>query len=342
MITGHTGFKGSWLSLWLQTLSAELTGYALEPPTSPSLFEAARVEEGMFSVMGDLADLNDLQMTMAERRPEIVIHMAAQSLVRSSYKNPLETYRTNVMGTAHLLEAVRRSNTVRVVIVVTSDKCYQNNESGLFYTEADAMGGFDPYSSSKGCAELITAAYRESYLNHQEIAVATVRAGNVIGGGDWAKDRLVPDIMQGLLNDMPIHLRFPEAVRPWQHVQNPLEGYLLLSERLWDMGCLYSGAWNFGPSEEGVRSVAWVADKLIQAFGSKSHWETDQAEHPHEARVLKLDSSKARTQLGWIPKVSLECALISLVDWYKAFKAGEDMQQVTLQEILKNQERVPV
>lgn len=344
LITGHTGFKGSWLSLWLQTLSAELTGYALEPPTNPSLFETARVGDGMFSVIGDLADLSDLRMTVAERRPEIVIHMAAQSLVRTAYENPLETYRSNVIGTVNLLEAVRQSGSARVVIVVTSDKCYHNagNGDGPFYTEDAPLGGSDPYASSKGCAELVAAAYRESYLKYQGVAVATVRAGNVIGGGDWAKDRLVPDIIQGLVNHTPIHLRFPDAVRPWQHVQNALEGYLLLAERLWEDESAFSGAWNFGPCEEGCRPVGWVADRLIQAWGSDARWTVNDGAHPHESAFLKLDSAKAKARLGWAPKVSLERALISVANWHKAFQEGEDMQQITLQQILKNQERVPV
>ncbi len=340
LITGHTGFKGSWLSLWLQTLSAELTGFALEAPTNPSLFEAARVADGMFSVVGDVNDLDDLKMTLSERRPEIVFHMAAQSLVRRSYEDPIETYHTNVLGTANVLEAVRRSGTVRVVIVVTSDKCYLNKSDGSFYTEDDPLGGLDPYSSSKGCTELVTAAYRDSFLKEYDIAVATVRAGNVIGGGDWAKDRLIPDIMDGLVNGNPILIRNPNAVRPWQHVQNPLEGYLLLAQRLWEDAGTFSGAWNFGPPEADNRRVAWITDQLIKGWGSPVRWKTENDSKSRESEVLKLDSSKSRKVLGWAPKVSLEQGLSSVIEWTKSFHAGEDMQQLTLQQILKNQERI--
>lgn len=358
LITGHTGFKGSWLSLWLQMLSAELTGYALDPPTSPSLFEIARVGEGMFSVTGDVRDLEHLKMIISERRPEIIIHMAAQSLVRSSYENPIETYETNVLGTANLLEAVRCSEGVRVVIVVTSDKCYENKNTGNFraasrsavpgatrshaYAESEPMGGYDPYSSSKGCAELVTSAYRDSYFNERGIGLATVRAGNVIGGGDWAKNRLMTDIFEGFLNDQVIRIRFPGAVRPWQHVQNPLEGYLLLAEQLWENGAEFSEGWNFGPMEDGERSVEWMVNFMMRAWGSPYGWVPTNAQQPHEAHVLKLDSSKARRRLSWTPRISLERALMMVIEWYKAFQAGEDMQQLTLQQILKNQERIPV
>jgi len=342
LITGHTGFKGSWLSLWLQTLAAELTGYALESPTDPSLFEVARVGEGMFSVIGDVRHLHELKMVIAERRPEIIIHMAAQSLVRTSYENPIETYESNVMGTANLLEAVRQSDAVRVVVVVTSDKCYESNLDDRPSREFDAMGGDDPYSSSKACAELVTAAYRNAYLNAQGVAVATARAGNVFGGGDWARDRLITDVFEGLLNDQVVRIRFPHAIRPWQHVQNALEGYLLLAERLWENGPVFSEAWNFGPAEEEARSVEWVVNFLTQAWrGESSGWECDGGVHPHETHILRLDSEKARTRLDWMPKVSLEEGLRSVVAWYRAFQDGEDMQQLTLRQILKNQERVP-
>ncbi len=342
LITGHTGFKGSWLSLWLQTLSADLTGYALEAPTSPSLFELAHVADGMFSVSGDLRNLDELKMIVAERRPEIIIHMGAQSLVRTAYENPIETYESNVMGTANLLEAVRQSCTVRVVVVVTSDKCYESRVVDRPCRESEAMGGDDPYSSSKGCVELVTAAYRHAYFNASGVAAATARAGNVFGGGDWAKDRLMTDIFEGLLNDRVIRIRYPQAIRPWQHVQNALEGYLVLAERLWENGSAFSEAWNFGPPEEESRSVAWMVDYLTAAWDGASGWESDTGEHPHETPVLRLDSQKARSRLGWVPKVSLEAGLMSVLEWYKAFQAGEDMQQLTLRQILKNHARVSV
>lgn len=343
LITGHTGFKGSWLSLWLQMLSVELTGYALDPPTSPSLFEIARVGEGMFSVTGDVRDLEHLKMMISERRPEIIFHLAAQSLVRPSYENPIETYQTNVLGTANLLEAVRCSEGVCVVIVVTSDKCYENKDTGnpRAYAESEPMGGYDPYSSSKGCTELVTSAYRNSYFHEQGIGLATVRAGNVIGGGDWAKDRLMTDIFEGLLNEQVIRIRFPKAIRPWQHVQNPLEGYLLLAEQLWENAAEFSEGWNFGPMEDGERSVEWMVNFMTRGWGSRLGWEPTGVHQPHETSILKLDSSKARRRLDWSPRIPLERALMMLVEWYKAFQAGEDMQQLTLQQILKNQERIP-
>lgn len=339
LITGHTGFKGSWLSLWLQSLSATVSGFALDPPTQPSLFEKARIKDGMFSAKGDVRNFDDLKMVISERKPEIIIHMAAQSLVRASYDNPLETYSTNVMGTVNLLEVVRQTDFVRVVIVVTSDKCYANQETEKAYREDEAMGGYDPYSSSKGCAELVAAAYRQSFLKTSGVALATARAGNVIGGGDWAKDRLMSDIIQGLLDEMPIRIRSPHAVRPWQHVQNPLEGYLLLAERLWDDGPDFSEGWNFGPPDEENQSVEWVVNFMTKYWGKALAWERDGLEHPHEATLLKLDSSKARKRLDWKPRLSLECGLKSVIDWHRGFQSGEDLQQLTLQQILNNQER---
>lgn len=342
LITGHTGFKGSWLSLWLQSVSAELTGYALEAPTKPSLFELARVGDGMFSVIGDVRNLHALKRVIAERRPEIVIHLAAQSLVRMSYLNPIETYESNVMGTANLLEAVRQCDSVRVVLIVTSDKCYEDKGIDQPRHESEAMGGYDPYSSSKACAELITSAYRNSYLSARGVAVATARAGNVFGGGDWAKDRLIPDIFEGFLKDKTIYIRYPHAIRPWQHVQNALEGYLILVERLWENGPEFSEAWNFGPREDEARRVEWVVDFLKKAWSDAPNWGCDETTHPHEKSVLRLDSEKARSRLSWMPRVSLEAGLISVVEWYKVFQNGEDMQETTLKQILKNQERVAV
>lgn len=345
LITGHTGFKGSWLSLCLQKLGAEVIGFALSPPTQPNLFEVARVAEGMVSLQGDIRNLAALRSIFLKYQPEIVIHMAAQSLVRPSYHDPVETYTTNVMGTVNLLEAVRLIGGVRVVVNVTSDKCYEIRDQNVPYTERDAMGGFDPYSSSKGCSELVTAAYRRSYFEQNEgcsdgVAVATARAGNVIGGGDWAKDRLISDLMSSLIEGRPLVLRFPEAVRHWQHILEPLGGYLSLAEGLWSGGKDFSGGWNFGPCEADARSVSWMAEHLIQEWGKKADWDFDRSEHLHETKRLQLDSSKALRQLNWSPKISLKTALAWLVEWYKAYQRKEDMYQLTCRQILRHQNLV--
>ena len=346
LITGHTGFKGSWLSLWLQEMGAEVIGYALPPPTQPSLFELAGVAEGMTSVIGDVRDLEGLQNVLTDHRPEIVVHMAAQALVRASYEQPVETYATNVMGTVHLLEAVRRSEGVRVVLVVTSDKCYENREWVWGYRENEPMGGHDPYSSSKGCAELVTAAYRSSffapgdYARHG-VAVASARAGNVIGGGDWARDRLVPDIMDAFLEGRTARIRNPHAIRPWQHILDPLSGYLCLAERLWEHGSEYAGGWNFGPSTEEARPVGWIAKRLAELWGDDARWETDAGPHPHEAHYLKLDCSKAQTQLRWLPRIPLSVALNRIVAWYQGYRRGESARDITLADIQRFQDLPP-
>ena len=338
LVTGHTGFKGGWLSLWLQRLGADVAGYSLAPPTSPSLFEEARVGERMASSIGDVRDLSALCAALAECRPEIVFHLAAQSLVRYSYAEPIETYSTNVMGTAHLLEAVRRTGGVRVVVNITSDKCYENREWAWGYRESDPMGGYDPYSSSKGCAELVTAAYRSSYFNPLEyekhgVALASVRAGNVIGGGDWARDRLIPDVMAAFLGQRPVQIRNPRAIRPWQHVLEPLHGYMRLAERLWSHGPEYAEAWNFGPDDSDAKSVEWIVSHLAQSWGDGARWQLDQSAHPHEARYLKLDCSKAKERLAWRPAWSLERALDHVVNWYRAFAARGDMRAVCERQI---------
>ena len=338
-MTGHTGFKGGWLSLWLQKLGADLTGYSLNPPTKTNLFDIARVGAGMCSINADICNLNGLLNAMSETMPEIVIHMAAQPLVRYSYQSPAETYATNVMGTVHLLEAVRQIDTVRAVVIVTSDKCYENKEWLWGYRENDPMGGFDPYSSSKGCAELVTAAYRNSYFSsdtHKEhgVALATVRAGNVIGGGDWAEDRLVPDILSAIIRNKPVKIRNPQSIRPWQHVLEPLYGYLLLAQKLYVNGGNYSESWNFGPRDEDAKPVQCIVEKLTQLWGDGAKWELgEEANHPHEAHYLKLDCSKARSQLNWFPCWHLEDALDATVAWYKAYHAGNDMLEVTLKQI---------
>ena len=337
-VTGHTGFKGSWLSLWLQKLGADITGYALEPPTNPSLFEVANVGEGMCSITADIRDAETLAKRMREARPEIVIHMAAQPLVRYSYQAPAETYATNVMGTVHLLEAVRQTDTVRAVVNVTSDKCYENKEWPWGYRENEPMGGYDPYSNSKGCAELVTAAYRNSYFNAAKysehgVALASCRAGNVIGGGDWAADRLIPDILRAIETGQPVNIRSPRAIRPWQHVLEPLSGYLTVAEKLSTEGPAFAEAWNFGPADEDAKPVQWIVEHLTQAWGGGAAWQLDQDPQPHEAHYLKLECSKARTKLGWHPRWKLQDTMASIVAWHKAFLNSADMKAFTLGQI---------
>lgn len=331
LLTGHTGFKGSWLALWLQSLGARVTGYSLPPPTRPSLFDLAGMGQGMTSVEGDVRDLAGVEAAVRQARPEVVIHMAAQSLVRASYQDPVETFSTNVMGTVHLLEAVRRAEGVRVVLVVTSDKCYENREWVWPYRESDPMGGHDPYSASKGCAELATAAWRRSWFADGEGArIASVRAGNVIGGGDWAADRLVPDLLRAAAQGRPLLVRRPRAVRPWQHVLEPLHGYLLLAQRLWDDPAC-AGAWNFSPDAGDTRPVAWVVERLAELLGVE--WRLDDRAHPHEAHSLRLDSSRAREGLGWRPLLPLEQALRWIVEWERAHRAGADLRAATQAQI---------
>ncbi|MFT3735693.1 MAG: CDP-glucose 4,6-dehydratase [Rhodocyclaceae bacterium] len=335
-LTGHTGFKGSWLSLWLQQLGAEVTGYALPPPTKPSLFELAGVEQGMRSVMGDVRDAAALVSAMREAAPEVVIHMAAQPLVRYSYANPVETYATNVMGVVNLFEAIRQTPSVRAALNVTTDKCYDNREWVWGYRENEALGGHDPYSSSKACAELVTAAYRSSFFHagaERPLAVASARAGNVIGGGDWAADRLIPDMMRAVAEARPVRIRNPHAIRPWQHVLEPLSGYLALVERLFADGEAFASAWNFGPREEDARSVGWIVERLVAAWGQGAAWEQEGTPQPHEAGVLKLDCAKARSQLGWTPRWTLAQTIDYIVAWHKAALAGDDMRSMTLAQI---------
>jgi CDP-glucose 4,6-dehydratase len=335
LITGHTGFKGSWLSLWLQSLGARVSGYALPPPTQPSLFELAKVAQEMDSVIGNVQDLNGLHRAITCFRPEVIFHLAAQSVVRLSYDEPVETYATNVMGTVNVLEAVRAHAEVRAVVVVTSDKCYENREWEWGYRENEPVGGRDPYSSSKGCAELVTAAYRASFFSSVggRVALATVRAGNVIGGGDWTRDRLVPDIMRAIGEGRAVAIRNPEAIRPWQHVLEPLGGYLILAERLCDRGAEYAEAWNFGPRDEDCRTVGWIVARLAEEWGEGVHWDVVAGVQPHEAKYLKVDSSKARTRLGWGPRWDLGRALRSIVHWHKAHLEGNDMRSLVLAQV---------
>ena len=338
LVTGHTGFKGSWLCLWLQSLGAEVTGYSLKPPTNPNLFEVADVGSGMTSVIGDIRDLARLQSVFAEVKPEIVFHLAAQPLVRASYVDPVETYSTNVLGTVHLLEAVRNTSSVRAVVNVTSDKCYENREWVWGYREHEPMGGHDPYSNSKGCAELVTSSFRNSFFNPERhsshgVALASARAGNVIGGGDWAADRLIPDILRAIGKGEPVVIRNPDSIRPWQHVLEPLSGYLQLAEKLYVEGARYGEGWNFGPNDEDAKPVSWIVGNLTKSWGEGASWKLDDSEHPHEAHYLKLDCSKAKMDLGWHPRWSLSHSLEKIIEWHRAWHAGEDMRQVTLGQI---------
>ncbi|MDF1644111.1 MAG: CDP-glucose 4,6-dehydratase [Pseudomonadales bacterium] len=333
-LTGHTGFKGSWLSLWLNKLGADVTGYALAPATEQSIYNSAAVEQSLnHSVCADIRDLATLTKSMQEIEPEIVIHMAAQSLVRESYANPVETYGTNVMGTVNLFEAVRNTPSVRAVLNITTDKCYENIEKAEGYQENEPMGGHDPYSSSKGCAELISSAYRRSFFQQAGIALATARAGNVIGGGDWAADRIVPDAMRAFMDNKPLLIRNPMAVRPWQHVLEPLAGYLLLCQQLINQPHSFEESWNFGPTNEDTQDVSALANIMVKAWGDNARWQQDATEHPHEALVLKLDCSKAETSLNWAPVWNLKSALEKTVLWYKVWHKHGDTHQVTLDQI---------
>lgn len=337
-LTGHTGFKGSWLSLWLQSMGARVTGYALAPEPL-SLFEVAQVANGMTSIIGDIRDVSALQRAMRRADPEVLIHMAAQSLVRRSYIDPVETFSANVMGLVNILEAVREPHSgLKAVLNVTSDKCYQNREWIWGYRENEPLGGYDPYSSSKACAELVTESYRNSFFNPTEysqhgIAVATARAGNVIGGGDRAADRLVPDMIRAIEQGHAVRIRSPQAIRPWQHVLEPLSGYLVLAQRLFEMGPRFGEAWNFGPAATDVRTVQWIAERLAELWGDGARWQLDMDSQPHEASYLSLDCSKAAVELDWHPKWSLEIALDRIVNWHKAQMAGEDMRGRTLDQI---------
>lgn len=339
-LTGHTGFKGSWLAVWLQHLGARVTGYALAPPAAtPSLFEIARVGAGMESVLGDVTNSDHLVSTLRSAAPDFVIHMAAQSLVRYSYANPDETYRTNVMGTVHLLQAVRQVNSVRAVLNITSDKCYENREWIWGYRENDGLGGRDPYSNSKACAELVSSAFRNSFFQSgshvcQPVALATARAGNVIGGGDWAQDRLIPDILRAIAAGEVAEIRSPTAIRPWQHVLEPLSGYLALAERLFTGGLAFADAWNFGPAEADARSVAWIADRLTDMWSPEARWTASNAPQPHEDHYLRLDCAKAGQKLGWRTRWDLSTALTRIVSWHKAWLAGDDMAARTLADII--------
>ena len=334
LITGHTGFKGSWLGLWLSKMGAQVTGYSLNPTTTPSMYELLNIANRLhYSVIGDVRDPQAFTEALHASGPDIVIHMAAQSLVRESYLNPATTYATNVMGTVNMLEAVRSNANVKVVLNVTTDKCYENKEWLWGYREQDPLGGYDPYSSSKGCAELVSAAYRNSFLKEKGIALATARAGNVIGGGDWAKERIIPDAIRSFLSKDPLTIRNPKAIRPWQHVLEPLAGYIMLCQRLFHDPAQFAESWNFGPFEDDAECVSSLVDRIVEIWGEGAHWQLDQKANPHEAGYLRLDCSKARTLLKWKPLWRLPRALNETVEWYKAYYRNADIIDFTLNQI---------
>lgn len=332
-LTGHTGFKGGWIALWLAQLGAKVHGFSLPPPTTPSFFEETQLQGRLASSkIGNIRDLNSLIEVMQAANPTVVIHMAAQPLVRESYNSPVYTFATNVLGTVNLLEAARKTDSIKAIVNITTDKCYENQEWIWPYRESDRLGGRDPYSSSKACAELATAAYRDSFLAAAGIHLATVRAGNVIGGGDWAADRLIPDFLRALDAGDTLRIRSPQAIRPWQHVLDPLVGYLLLAEALVSQGADFANAWNFGPDESDAKPVSWIVERLFEKFPN-SRYDLERKPQPHEASLLKLDSSKANSKLGWTPRWPLETALRKTLDWHEAWKRGESMAVFSEQQI---------
>jgi CDP-glucose 4,6-dehydratase len=345
-ISGHTGFKGAWLCLWLHELGAEITGYALAPPTKPSLSDLCRLDDLVTSVKADIRDRSALQNALHQSQPEIVIHMAAQTIVRESYANPSETYETNVMGTVNLLEVARLCPCVKVILNVTTDKCYENREWVWGYRENDPLGGYDPYSNSKACSELVTAAYRNSFFNPKDfsshrVAIATARGGNVIGGGDWAKDRLIPDSIRALLNGEPISVRNPNAIRPWQYVLEPLRGYLMLARALYENGPSFGESWNFGPSDADAKPVEWLVQYLCNRWAEGGIYTIVEGDHPHEAHYLKLDCSKARSLLNWYSVISLDEAIDAIIEWTKAYRDGQDLRKATVSQIREYMAIIP-
>jgi CDP-glucose 4,6-dehydratase len=341
-LTGHTGFKGGWLALWLASKGAIVRGYSLDPNTDPNLFTAARVGTSIEDVRGDIRNPTTLEPALQDFAPEVVFHLAAQPLVRASYAEPITTYETNVIGTARVLDAIRRTPSVRAVVSVTTDKVYENHETLRPYVETDPLGGYDPYSSSKACAEIVSAAYRQSYfptdrLADHKVALATARAGNVIGGGDWSADRLIPDLVRGFLDGRPVAIRRPFAIRPWQHVMEPLHGYITLAEHLLtpnpEQAAKFATAYNFGPNDDDAKPVGWIVSKMTEYWGDGASWVLDEDEHVHEAGYLKLDASRAQADLGWTPRLHLDTALELLVQWYRAWQSGADMHAFTLNQI---------
>lgn len=338
LVTGHTGFKGSWLSVILKKFGANVIGFSKDIPTEPSMFKIVNVEKDMKSVIGNINDLEQIKQVFEENEPEIVIHMAAQAIVRESYKNPLETFSTNVIGTANILDAVRNSNSVKVCIIVTSDKSYRTKIDNSKYSEDDPMGGYDPYSSSKGCAELVTSSYRNSFFNpskfpEHQISIASVRAGNVIGGGDWGVDRLFPDIMRGIQNELNIMIRNPESTRPWQFVLDPLFGYILLAEKMWEDGKKFSQGWNFGPTNDDEKSVKWITEFIKNNTDKEINFKIDSSHQPHEEKHLKLDCTKAISELGWESKMKIEKTLMWTLKWYLAYIEGKNMKELSEKQI---------
>ena len=333
-LTGHTGFKGSWLSIWLQTMGANVKGYALAPATTPSLFTEANVAIGMESEIGDIRNAEQISSSMVSFDPEVLIHMAAQPLVRLSYREPVVTYETNVMGTINVLEAARKCSNLKAIVNVTTDKCYENREWVWGYRETEPMGGHDPYSNSKGCAELVTSAYRLSFFNtSNSAALSSARAGNVIGGGDWSDDRLIPDILKSFERNKPVIIRNPSATRPWQHVLEPLSGYLILAQKLFSEGKMFAEGWNFGPRDEDVKTVEYILDHMVDKWGKGASWKLDSSPQPHEAQLLKLDISKATNRLKWYPKWSLKTTLDSIIEWELARLDKNDMREFTSKQI---------
>ena len=340
LLTGHTGFKGSWLSIWLKKLGVELVGFSKDIPTKPSLFEIAKVSEGMTSITGNIEDFTAIQKVLKENKPEIVIHMAAQSLVRKSYEEPINTFATNVMGTVNLLQAVKTTGSTLVLINITSDKCYENKGTEKAFSENSPMGGYDPYSSSKGCAELVTSSFRNSFFNLKEFerhgcSLSSVRSGNVIGGGDWAKDRLIPDIMNSISKRIPTQIRNTRSIRPWQFVLEPLFGYLILAQRMWEEGKEFSEPWNFGPDETDCKSVKWILEKISKELDDGFSWKEDTRDNPHEAEMLKLDCNKAKKRLGWKTKLDVTETIEWTVNWYKEYFKNSDMKEYTENQIDK-------
>jgi CDP-glucose 4,6-dehydratase len=338
LITGHTGFKGSWLSILLNWLGADVYGYALKPNTNPSLYELAKIDHLVSSTIGDVRDYNLLLKTLKKVQPEVVIHMAAQPLVRESFKNPRETYEINVMGTVNLFDAIRQVDSVKAILNITTDKCYENKEWLWGYRENEPMGGYDPYSNSKGCSELVTSSFRSSFFNPKEyknhgVALASARAGNVIGGGDWSEDRLIPDFIRAIIKGEKVKIRSPLAIRPWQHVLDPLSGYLRLCEKLYTEGATFSEAWNFGPEDMDAKNVEWIIQRICELWGGNASYEINKIPQPHEATYLKLDCSKAKTLLKWSPVWSIETALQMIVNWNRSYLKKEDIRNVCIDQI---------
>jgi len=338
LITGHTGFKGSWLAIWLKELGADVIGYALDPPSDPNNFEATRLRAKITHIHGDIRYLDRLIETFKKYQPEFVFHLAAQPLVLLSYDEPKLTFDTNIGGSVNVFEAVRLTPSVKVLVNITSDKCYENKEWHWGYRENEPMGGYDPYSNSKACSELVTASYRNSFFNPKDykkhgVAIASARAGNVIGGGDWAEDRLIPDFIRAISNGEEVKIRSPYAIRPWQHVLEPLGGYMMLAEKLYTDGPKYAEAWNFGPDDRDAKNVEWIAEKFCSLWGKDASYAIDKNPQPHEANYLKLDCSKAKTELGWTPKWDIEKALGSIVDWYQAWINKNDTRELSLQQM---------